>query len=64
MEAPCRGVRLKHPLFLAAFVAIQHDPNAKAYYDRKRAERKGHNAAVICVARRRYDLILAMLTTG
>jgi transposase len=56
--------RLKNAMFLAAFVATQHDPNAKAYYQRKRAEGKGHNAAVICVARRRCDLILAMLTTG
>jgi len=56
--------RLKNAMFLAAFVATQHDPNAKAYYQRKRAEGKGHNAAVICVARRRCDLIHAMLTTG
>ena len=49
-------------MFLAAFVATQHDPNAKAYYQRKRTEGKKHNAAVICVARRRCDLILAMLT--
>jgi transposase len=56
--------RLKNAMFLAAFVAVRHDPNAKAYYDRKRAEGKGHNAAVICVARRRCDLIWAMLTTA
>ena len=53
--------RLKNALFLAAFVATQHDPDARAYYQRKRAEGKKHNAAVICVARRRCDLILAML---
>ncbi len=56
--------RLKNAMFLAAFVAVQHDPNAKAYYARKRAEGKRHNAAVICVARRRCDLIHAMLTTA
>ena len=56
--------RLKNAMFLAAFVAVQHDPNAKAYYAKKRAEGKRHNAAVICVARRRYDLIQAMLTTA
>ena len=55
--------RLKNAMFLAAFVATQHDPNAKAYYQRKRNEGKNHNAAVICVARRRCDLIHAMLTT-
>lgn len=56
--------RLKNAMFLAAFVASRFDPDAKAYYDRKRAEGKKHNAAVICVARRRCDLILAMLKTA
>ena len=56
--------RLKNAMFLAAFVATQHDRNAKAYYQRKRDEGKNHNAAVICVARRRCDLIHAMLTTS
>jgi hypothetical protein len=51
-------------MFITAFVATQHDPAARAYYQRKRAEGKKHNAAVICVARRRCDLILAMLKTG
>ncbi len=53
--------RLKNAMFLAAFVASRHDPTAKAYYQRKRSEGKHHNAAVICVARRRCDIILAML---
>lgn len=53
--------RLKNAMFIAAFVATQFDPDAKAYYQRKRDEGKKHNAAVICVARRRCDLILAML---
>lgn len=53
--------RLKNAMFIAAFVATQFDPDAKAYYQRKRAEGKRHNAAVICVARRRCNLILAML---
>jgi hypothetical protein len=48
-------------LFIAAFVAARHDPAARSYYDRKRAEGKKHNAAVTCLARRRCDLILAML---
>lgn len=56
--------RLKNAMFLAAFVAAQHDPAAKAYYQRKRAEGKKHNAAVICLARKRCDIILAMLKTA
>jgi transposase len=54
--------RLKNAMFLAAFVAVQHDPHARVHYERKRAEGKKHNAAIICVARRRCDLIWAMLT--
>ena len=41
-------------MFIAAFVA---------YYLRKRAQGKEHNAAVICVGRRRCNIILAMLKT-
>ena len=55
--------RLKNALFTAAFIATQHDPDARAYYQRKRAEGKRHNAAVICLARRRCNIILAMLKT-
>ena len=55
--------RLKNALFTAAFVAAQHDPDARAYYQRKRSEGKRHNAAVVCVARRRCNIILAMLKT-
>lgn len=56
--------RLKNAMFIAAFVAAQHDPHAKAYYQRKRAEGKKHNAAITCLARRRCDIILAMLKTA
>lgn len=56
--------RLKNAMFIAAFVAAQHDPAARAYYQRKRAEGKRHNAAIICLARKRCDLILAMLKTA
>ena len=55
--------RLKNAMFIAAFVATQHDPDARAYYLRKRAQGKQHNAAVVCVARRRCNIILAMLKT-
>ena len=54
--------RLKNALFTAAFVAAQH-ADARAYYQRKRSEGKRHNAAVVCVARRRCNIILAMLKT-
>ncbi len=49
-------------MFLAAFASLR-SPDSKAFYDRKRAEGKRHNAAVICLARRRCNVILAMLQT-
>jgi transposase len=52
--------RLKNAMFLAAFASLR-SPDSKTFYDRKRAEGKKHNAAIICLARRRCDVILAML---
>ncbi|MCX0272950.1 IS110 family transposase [Nocardia zapadnayensis] len=61
-EHPARSGnhKLKRALFLSAFAAL-HDPASRAYYDRKRAEGKKHNAALICLARRRCDVLYAML---
>ena len=55
--------RLKNALWLSAFCSLHHPP-ARDYYARKRAQGKKHNAAVLCLARRRCDLIHSMLTTG
>ena len=55
--------RLKNAMFLAAFASLR-SPDSKVFYDRKRAEGKKHNAALICLARRRCDVILAMLRNG
>ena len=52
--------RLKNAMFLAAFASLR-DPESRAFYHRKRAEGNKHNATVICLARRRCDVILAML---
>ncbi|SFO37131.1 Transposase IS116/IS110/IS902 family protein [Pseudonocardia ammonioxydans] len=51
---------LKSALFLSAFASLA-DPVSRAYYDRKRAQGKRHNAALICLARRRTDVLFAML---
>ena len=51
---------LKNALFLSAFASLA-DPTSRAYYDRKRAQGKKHNAALICLARRRTDVLFAML---
>lgn len=58
-----RGHRaLKSALFLSAFASLS-DPAGRAYYDRKRKEGKRHNAALVCLARRRLDVLHAMLRT-
>ena len=64
-EHPPRGgnKQLKRALFLSAFAAL-HDAASRTYYDRKRAEGKRHNAALICLARRRVDVLHAMLRNG
>jgi transposase len=61
-EHPARtgNRKLKRAFFLAAFAALT-DPTSRAYYQRKRDEGKKHNAALICLARRRCDVIYAML---
>ncbi|WP_063050839.1 IS110 family transposase [Nocardia arthritidis] len=63
-ESPARSGnhKLKRALFLSAFAAL-HDPASRTYYDRKRGEGKKHNAALICLARRRCDVLYAMLKT-
>lgn len=55
--------RLKNAMFLAAFASLPA-PESRLFYDRKRSEGKKHNAAIICLARRRCDVILAMLRTN
>jgi len=50
-------------MFLAAFASLR-SPDSRTFYDRKRAEGKKHNAAIVCLARRRCDVILAMIKTG
>ena len=55
--------RLKRALFLSAFASLSHPPS-RAYYDRKRAQGKRHNQALIALARRRTDVLYAMLRDG
>lgn len=65
-EHPARSgnKQLKNALFHAAFVASNHDPQSRAYYQRKRAEGKKHNAALMCLARRRINVLYAMVKNG
>jgi transposase len=48
---------LRHALYLAAQIASLHDPELKAYYQKKRSEGKHHTVAVCAVARKMCERI-------
>ena len=51
---------LKRVFFQSAFCSLSH-PDSKAYYRRKRDQRKTHHQAVLALARRRVDVLHAIL---
>lgn len=53
--------RLLRACYLSAQIAIRTDAASRTYYDRKRAEGKTHTQAVISLARRRLNVLWAML---
>jgi hypothetical protein len=48
-------------LYHSAFSCISYHERSEAFYRKKRAEDKGHHQAVIALARRRVDVLWAML---
>ena len=52
---------LKRVFYQSAFIAIGCDPASKAYYARKRSQGKTHHRAVLALARRRVNVLHAML---
>lgn len=55
--------QLKRAFYLAAFASLSQ-PDSRAYYDKKHREGKHHVAAIVCLARRRIDVLFAMLRDG
>ncbi|MGW3670084.1 IS110 family transposase, partial [Streptomyces sp. NPDC005166] len=55
--------QLKRAFFLSAFAALA-DPRSRAYYDKKISQGKHHTQALLCLARRRADVLFAMLRDG
>ena len=53
--------RLLRACYLSAQIAIRTDPASRTYYDRKRTEGKHHTQAVLALARRRLNVLWAML---
>ncbi|WTD37671.1 IS110 family transposase [Streptomyces sp. NBC_01643] len=58
----CR--RLLRVFYMSAQVAARCCPTSKAFYDRKRAEGKNHRQAVIALARRRLNVLWALIRDG
>jgi hypothetical protein len=61
--APRRYNRmLNRVFFMSALISIQHCGDSRTFYDRKRAEGKKHNQAVLAsLARRRVNVLWALL---
>lgn len=56
--------RLQRVFYTSALVSIRCDPNSRAFYDRKRAEGKKHVQAVLALARRRVNVLWALIRDG
>lgn len=56
--------RLLRTCYLSAEAAARSHPESRAYYDRKRREGKTHKQAVLALARRRINVIWALLRDG
>jgi len=50
--------------YLAALSSLKNSPASRAYYQRKRSQGKSHKQALIALARRRTNVIWAMLRDG
>jgi transposase len=53
--------QLQRVFYTSAMISIQRSPASKAYYNRKRAQGKRHTQAVPALARRRVNVLWAML---
>ncbi|RAS65575.1 transposase IS116/IS110/IS902 family protein [Lentzea atacamensis] len=53
--------RLLRTLYLSAQIAIRCCPTSKTFYDRKRREGKAHKQAVLALARRRLNVLWALI---
>jgi transposase len=54
---------LKRVFYQSAFIAVGCDPTSKAYYARKRSQGKNHQQAVLALARRRVNVLHAIMRT-
>ncbi len=55
---------LLNAMYLSALSSLKNCPASKTYYARKRAEGKGHKQALLALARRRLNVLWAMIRDG
>ena len=55
---------LQRVFYTSAQVSIRCFPESRQFYDRKRAEGKRHTQAVLALARRRVNVLWALLRDG
>jgi transposase len=55
---------LKRAFYQSSFASLRSSPASRAFYDRKKAEGKRHTQALIALARRRVNVLWAMLRDG
>ncbi|MFD9421035.1 IS110 family transposase [Streptomyces goshikiensis] len=55
---------LLNAMYLSALSSLKSCPASKTYYARKRAEGKGHKQALLALARRRLNVLWAMMRDG
>ena len=56
--------RLQRVFYTSALFSIRHSEDSRRFYDRKRAEGKRHTQAVLALARRRVNVLWALLRDG
>lgn len=65
MRRPRRYHRgLLRAFYFSSMAGLRSCPASRAYYERKRAEGKGHKQAVLSPARRRANVLWAMIRDG
>ncbi|GAA4306344.1 IS110 family transposase [Actinomadura luteofluorescens] len=55
---------LQRVFYTSALISIQSCPDSRRFYDRKRTEGKRHTQAVLALARRRVNVLWALLRDG
>lgn len=53
--------RLRRAMYMSALTSMRCHPDSRAYYDRKRAEGKRPIQAIVCLARRRTNVLWALM---